>query len=113
MGRSILRWSPRVLGIAIVLGLGMFALEPVAGGPRTGAWSGHVAQLAPAVIGAAALAVAWRRERAGAVIYLVLAGAYAISVGARHLAWIPAVSGPLALVGVLFLASGLVRAHRS
>jgi hypothetical protein len=50
------------------------------------------------------VAVAWRRPWIGAAAFLLLAAAYALTVPGR-LDWILVISGPLFLVGMLYLWS--------
>lgn len=68
-------WAPRTLAIVLALFLAIFALD-VFDGAASG---GEIAlalfmHLIPSFLILAVLAVAWRRERAGAFLYLVLAG---------------------------------------
>ncbi len=51
-----------------------------------------------------AVAIAWKFEWIGGIAFIGLALLYAMMVRGR-LDWVGAISGPLALVGVLFLVS--------
>jgi hypothetical protein len=99
---TLLRWSPRVLGIAVALFLAAFALDVFGEGRgvlRTAL--ALLAHLIPSLLVLAAVAAAWRRPWVGAVVFLGLATVYAAST-LRRPDWILLIAGPLALVGVLF-----------
>ena len=103
--RRILFWTPRILAILFAIFLSLFALDVFAEShgfwPTVGALLLH---LVPALVVAAALAVAWRREWVGAVSFIGLAVFYvAWTWGRFPLITYVTVAGPLALVGLLFL----------
>jgi hypothetical protein len=103
--RTLLRWGPRALGIAVALFLAAFALDVF--GEGRGALQTALAllvHLVPSLLVLGAVAVAWRRPWVGAVVFLGLAAGYAMST-LRRPDWILVVAGPLALVGVLFALS--------
>ena len=103
-------WSPRVLGIAMAAFLGLFALDAFQEGqPLAAAAAAFALHLVPALVVLALVAVAWKREWIGAMGFVGLAVLYAASVGGR-LDWVLAISGPLLIVGGLFLWSW--RHHR-
>ena len=101
---GLLLWSPRVLGILVSLFLGLFALDSFSEGrpfvESLGAFAIHVA---PAVLLLAVVAISWRWPWVGAVTFIGLAAAYTTMV--RRLDWILLISGPLLVVGALFLWS--------
>ena len=69
-------WVPRALALALALFLAIFALDVFEGGASAGEVAAALfMHLIPSLLILAVLAVAWRRERAGAFLYLVLAGA--------------------------------------
>lgn len=96
MSMSWLRWSPRILGCVVCLYLGLFALD------SRGA--DLLIHLVPAAIVSTLLAVGWRWPSLGGAGFVALAGAYAL-VARGQPTWVAAISGPLLLVGALFLAS--------
>ena len=97
-------WAPRLLGIAVALFLGLFALDALNEGKPLAQTLGDFAiHLIPALGILAVVAVAWRYPSVGALAFIALAVAYAISV--RRLDWIAVIAGPLVAVGLLFLAS--------
>jgi hypothetical protein len=66
-------WTPRLLGIAFALFVGMFALDAFNEGH--GFWqnlAGFGIHLAPAMAIAAALAIAWRHEWVAALLFPIL-----------------------------------------
>ena len=106
-GRTALMvlWLPRVLGCLVAAFIGLFALD--AFGPGKGILESIVdftIHLVPSAVVLAVVAIAWRRPWAGAVAFLALAIAYGMMVRWR-MDWVLAISGPLAVVGVLFLWS--------
>jgi hypothetical protein len=102
---QLLVWGPRILGIAVSVFLGIFALDAFKGGePLADRLIGFAIHLAPAAIVAAIVVLSWRRAWLGGVAFLLLAVAYALAVRGR-LDWMLAISGPLLTVGLLFLWS--------
>lgn len=103
----VIVWLPRLLGIAVALFVGLFALDAFNEGKPLAQTLGDFAiHLIPALGILAVVAVAWRYPSVGALAFIALAVAYAISV--RRLEWIAVIAGPLFAVGLLFLASATV-----
>lgn len=103
--RTILRWAPRVFGILATLFIGMFALDAFS--ENRGFWRAlpdFFMHLIPAFALLATVVAAWRKPKFGALIFLGFAAVYAAS-SITHPNWILAISGPLALVGTLYLLS--------
>lgn len=101
-------WGPRVLGVAMSLFLAMFALD--AFGPGQGFWQAvphFLIHLVPALIVLLVVAVGWRWDWLGGAGCLALAAVYA--AWAQRLDWVFVISGPMALVGLLFLWSAYHR----
>lgn len=96
--RSLILWSPRLLGILVALFLGLFALDSLGEG------IGFVIHLAPTLLLLAAVAISWRWEWVGGVVFLSLAALYAATT-LRHPDWILAIAGPMVVVGALYLLS--------
>lgn len=110
----VLYWAPRVLSIVFALFLSVFALDVF--GEGYGFWETLLAllmHLVPTFVVVAALAVAWRWEGIGGVLLVALAALYVIVFWApeRWLAYLM-ISGPLALVGALYLANWLLHSRR-
>ena len=97
--RSVLQWSPRVLGGRFALFLGLFALDSTGEGPAA-----LLVHAIPALVVLLVVALAWRSERVGAAGFLALALLYAV-VAWGHPSWILIISGPLLVVASLYLAS--------
>lgn len=101
---SILYWSPRALGILFALFLNLFALDVFVRGQSL--WLVLMAFLIhsiPTIAVVIILILAWRWERVGG-LYLLLAVGYAFEANG-NLPSILAISGPLALTGILFLTA--------
>ncbi len=96
-------WTPRVLGILVALFIGAFALDAV--GEGLGPFLIH---LTPAVLLALIVVLAWRWAWIGALAFIGLAVLYAANTLNRP-DWIAVISGPLLLVGLLFLWSWRAR----
>lgn len=102
--KGVLVWLPRLLGIAVAVFIGMFALDAFSGGkPLASALGDFAIHLLPAATILAVVAIAWRYPWVGAVVFVGLSVVYALSV--RRLDWIAVISTPLLVVGLLFLAS--------
>lgn len=104
--RRTLFWTPRTLCILFALFLGLFALDVF--GEGYGFWQTVLSlliHLIPVCLVAAVLAVAWRWEWVGAALFTLLAVAYAVSVYPAPWDWYALISGPLLLVGALFLVN--------
>lgn len=102
---TLLLWAPRILGVAIALFVGVFALDAFQSGQTfrqaAGAFALH---LIPAVLLLALALLSWRWPLVGALTFTGLAIVYAY--WARyHLSWILAIAWPLLIVGMLFLLS--------
>lgn len=101
--KTLLLWSSRILGIAMGLFLGLFALDAFAPGiPIARASVDFVVHLLPAAVVLAIVFVSWRRPLIAGVAFVLLAVAYAVMVRFRF-AWIVGISGPLMAVGLLNL----------
>ena len=108
--RSLIYWAPRVLAIAFIGFLGLFALDVFNEGLG---WLGTARALAihlvPSIALAIVLAVAWRQEWVGAAFF-GLAGAYYIwTIALRHdlpagvrVNRCGAIAGPALLIAILF-----------
>jgi|LakMenE01Jun11ns_1017448.scaffolds.fasta_scaffold9824903_2 hypothetical protein len=105
----ILLWMPRVLGLMLFVFIGMFALDAFEPGASAMEQAGHfVVHLIPAFAVLLIVIVGWKRPVIGGTLLLALALTYAIWVSQR-LDWILAISGPVALIGVLFILSKVIQ----
>jgi hypothetical protein len=102
---KLLLWSPRVLGILACLFLSLFAFDAFGGDKTlTQALTGFGIHVSPVLILLAVVAVSWRWEWVGAVVFTGVAVGYAY-IARNHVSWIAVISGPLLGVGVLFFWS--------
>jgi hypothetical protein len=105
--RTFVIWAPRFLGLAAAGFMGLFALDAFDGGPLLEVLLNFGVHLIPAAIVGLVVAIAWRYPWAGAVGFGALAIGYVAMVPNR-LAWILNISGPLALLAVLFGISATI-----
>jgi hypothetical protein len=108
---KVLFWSPRVLGILIAIFVSLFALDVF--GEGYSFWETIAAlamHLIPTLIILIVLGIAWRWEWTGGFLFVALGVLYIT------LFWEPSnlpayllISGPLFLVGILFLLDGYYR----
>lgn len=111
--KRLLFWTPRILCILFAVFLSVFALDVF--GEGLGFWETVLAlliHLVPVYIVVIVLVVAWRWEWVGAILFTVLAVLYVVSAWGRfHWSAYVAISGPLVLLGVLFLFNWIYRAQ--
>jgi hypothetical protein len=101
--RRLLFWSPRVLCIAFALFVSLFALDVFSAGlglvKTILALSIHLIPTAFIVV---VLALSWRWEWVGGILFIAVGILYLIRAQ-HHPDWVVVISGPLFLVGALFL----------
>jgi len=102
--RKLLLWSPRILGIVVSLFLGVFAFDALDEGIPA-----FLLHMAPTLLLLLVVAASWRWEWVGGAVFIILAVLYGVPVWSRG-DWLLVISGPLLLVGLLFLWSW--RHHR-
>lgn len=103
--KALLVWAPRVLGVLVCLFLSLFALDAFEKDMTVRqALPGFLVHLAPMGLLLAVVGLSWRWEWIGGLVFTGLAAVYAY-LARDHASWIAAVSGPLLVVGVLFLWS--------
>lgn len=111
--RWVLFWTPRILCILFALFLSLFALDVF--DADHGFWEAIPAfliHLIPVYIVLIVLAVSWRWEWVGAIVFPALAVFYLVSTWGRfHWSAYAVISGPLLLLGVLFLLNWIYRAQ--
>src|SRR5687768_8736313 len=102
----LLLWSPRILGILVSVFIGAFALDAFGEGkPFLPAIFEFVIHLIPAFVLLALVVASFRWEWIGGMAFVGLALVYAMTMSRGRLDWMLVISGPLAVVGVLFLWS--------
>lgn len=108
--RQTLFWLPRLVGIVFVLFLSLFALDIFDMG--LGFWGtilGLCMHLIPSIVLAIAVAVAWRREWAGTVIFMGWAVFYTARTRGFDWTVYALIAGIPFVVGILFLAGWIWR----
>jgi hypothetical protein len=116
MGRAaegFLFWVPRILCILYCVFLSLFSLDVFsANAGFLEKMLGLLIHLVPVFVVAGALALAWRRELAGAVLFTAMAVSYPVAArGDVYWAGLLTLSGPLLVIAALFLA-GWLRGRR-
>ncbi len=112
----VLFWLPRGLVILFAAFISIFAADVF--GEGQGLWQTVLAlfmHLLPTFAVLVVLAIAWRWEWVGAILFVGLGVAYIVSIADRGLDWSVylLISGPLFLIGLLFLANWIVKARRA
>ena len=108
----VLFWAPRLLALALCLFFALFALDAFsAGKPLREALVDFAIHLVPAAAVLVVALLAWRREWIGGIAFIGLAAMYAAINARGPLDWTLAISGPLLVVGLLFLWSGVNRSQ--
>ena len=108
--RRFLLWAPRVLGLLIAAFISIFAFDVFGAGYTF--WETVVALMmhfVPTAMILVALAIGWRWEWLGGLLFIALGTLYILVF--REGDWIAylLISGPLFLVGILFLLSAWVQ----
>jgi hypothetical protein len=108
---QLLYWAPRVLCIVMALFISMFALDAFNEGKGFWQTTGLLLiHLVPTYIILIVLGVSWRWEWVGAAAFTALGVLYIASAWGRfNLGTYAIISGPLFLIGSLFLANWLRR----
>ncbi len=109
--QQVLFWAPRILGLLFAAFISLFALDVF--GEHRGFWQTLLAlgiHLIPTALLLAVIAVSWRWEWVGAIVFPGLALFYLVSAWGRlHWSAYAAISGPMFLLGALFLVSWRLR----
>ncbi|MFH1832858.1 MAG: hypothetical protein ABH816_01640 [Candidatus Levyibacteriota bacterium] len=103
---QFLHWAPRILSFLYVLFLSLFALDVFS---EYSGWAVVLPlfiHLIPSFILLIVVAISWRYEIVGAVIFFGFALFYIYAVGFdRPWSWYAGISGPAGIVGILFFLS--------
>lgn len=110
--KQLLFWTPRLAGILFILFLSMFALDVL--GTGLSFWDTVVAlfmHLIPSIMLAIVVAVAWKWEWVGAVLFIGWAILYAVLLGSRGFDWVTyaMIGGLPILIGLIFLVGWIWR----
>jgi hypothetical protein len=109
----VLYWIPRGLVILEAVFISLFALDVFGEGydflTLLQALAMH---LLPTAVVLVTLAIAWRWERVGGILFIALGAFYILSLG-RSLHWTASqvIAGPLFLAGLLFLVNSKITAR--
>ena len=111
--KRVLFWTPRVLCILFGIFLSLFALDVFSEGYGfVETILALLIHLVPVYIVFIVLVIAWRWEWVGAILFIALALFYLVWSWERfHWSAYLVISGPLALLGVLFLFNWIYRAQ--
>jgi hypothetical protein len=105
--RTVLRWTPRVLALAYLAFLGLFALDVFS--EASGFWQtigAFLAHLIPHAVVLLTLLIAWRWSRIGGAMFIALGAAYIVwAWGIFPWSVYAVIAGPPAVIGVLFILS--------
>ena len=98
-------WTPRILGILFAIFISLFALDVFSEG--YGFWEtiwALLMHLVPTAMVLVVLAISWRWEWVGGILFMALGLFYIVMAWGRF-PWLTylLISGPLFLVGILFL----------
>jgi len=113
MAAKIIHWLPRILSIALVLFLSLFALDVFSENSGWQALLGFLIHLLPSFVLLAVVLISWKYELVGAIAFLGSAAFYVFMVGFdRPWSWYAGISGPAAIVGILFLLSWVQKRNK-
>ena len=106
-GSRVLFWTPRILSLLFAAFISIFAADTF--GEEYGFWDTLLRltlHLIPTAVVLAILAISWRREWVGGILFTALGALYLVLFWGRfHWSAYAAISGPLFLIGLLFLGS--------
>lgn len=108
----LLFWTPRILCILFAAFVSIFALDVF--GEGYSFWETIVAlamHMIPTAVVLIALAIAWRWEWVGGLLFIALGAVYILIFPQGHWSAHLFISGPLFLVGILFLVDWWYRAR--
>lgn len=101
-----LLWAPRILGIFFALFLSIFAFDVFGmGGAFWETAAAFLIHLIPTALVLVAVALGWRWQWVGGLLFFALGVLYIVVTGDRgHWTWYAFIAAPLFLIGLLFLA---------
>ncbi len=109
--KKTLYWTPRILCLVFAAFISLFAFDVFEG--SHGFWQTALAflmHLIPTALVLVLLAICWRWDWLGGVVFPILGLLYVVMFWGRfHWSAYALIAGPLALLGALFLASWRVR----
>lgn len=106
MLKKFLYWSPRIISILFILFLSVFSLDVFSEYQGWKAIGAFLIHLTIPIVLLLAIVAAWKWDLVGAVVFFGFAIWYVWTVGLDgHWSWYLSISGPAALVGLLYLLS--------
>lgn len=110
---KIIYWLPRILSIAFVLFLSLFALDVFGEYSGWQAVLGFLIHLLPSFVLLAVILISWKYDLVGAIVFLCFAIFYVFLVGFdRPWSWYVGISCPSAVVGILFFLSWFQKSRK-
>lgn len=105
---KVLCWIPRVVALLFILFISLFALDSFGTGESLGMmFLGFLIHLIPSLVLIVALVVAWRCEKIGGWLFILIGVVFTVFFDTyEDIMTFLIISGPLFLVGILFLVSG-------
>lgn len=105
---KILYFLPRVLGILFIAFLSLFALDMFGGNkPLWEQIGGFLIHLIPNFILTLVLLIAWKKEKLGGILFILLSFVLAaLTIASGNFLMISPLFLPLLLIGTLFLIQG-------
>ena len=99
-------WLPRILAIIFTICISLFALDAFDGSGFLTVLLSFLIHLFPTYVMLVAIWIAWKKEKVGGYLFLLLGAVFiAMTLGKAILTVYLFISGPLFLIGVLFLWS--------
>ncbi len=109
--RQLIYWTPRIIGILIVALFTVLSFDVFGEGYSIGqALLALLIHLIPAAIMAGVLAVSWRWEWIGGVLFILCSLVYIVAFSGAPIAAYLWISLPLFIAGVLFFVNWRLRA---
>lgn len=109
---QLVYWTPRVIGILIVVLFAMMSFDVFAEGEPIGeALMALLIHLIPAAVMGGVLAISWRREWVGGVLFILVSVLYIVAFSGAPIAAYLWISLPLFIAGILFLVNWWLRSR--
>ena len=110
--KKTLYWTPRILCFLFALFISIFAFDVFEG--NTGFWRTTLAlllHLIPTFVILIVLVISWRWEWVGGILFIVIGGLFILTFGGKPWLNYLILTGPLFLMGILFLLNWRYRAQ--
>jgi len=114
MVKKIIYWLPRILSLLFVAFLSLFALDVFSEYSGWAVVLPLAIHLIPSLVLFVAVLVAWKYDWVGATIFIGFAAFYVYTAGFnRPWSWYASISGPSAIVGILFILSWIQKYRKN